>query len=38
MVGGELLWGQRTDNDRQSGNDIRFQFSLKYSFGTQINL
>ena len=38
MVGGELLWGQRTDNDRQSGNDIRFQFSVRYSFGTQINL
>ena len=38
MVGGELLWGQRTNNDGQSGNDIRFQFSVKYSFGAQISL
>jgi hypothetical protein len=38
MVGAELLWGQRTDNDGRSGDDVRFQFSVKYSFGTQINL
>lgn len=38
LMGGELLWGQRTDNDGQSGDDVRFQFSIKYSFGTEIKI
>jgi hypothetical protein len=38
LIGGELLWGKRTDNDGRSGDDWRFQFSVKYSFGAQINL
>jgi len=38
MFGGEILWGKRTDHDGASGDDWRFQFSVKYSFGTQINL
>jgi len=36
MIGGELLWGERTDNDGESGRDVRFQFSVKYTFGTSI--
>ena len=38
MMGGEVLWGKRTDNNGASGDDWRFQFSVKYSFGAQINL
>lgn len=34
MVGGELLYGKRTDADGRSGDDVRFQFSLKYSFSS----
>jgi hypothetical protein len=33
MLGAELLWGKRTDNDGASGDDVRFQFSAKYDFG-----
>ena len=38
MMGGELLWGQRTDNDNETGDDVRFQFSIRYSFGTEIRI
>jgi hypothetical protein len=38
MIGGELLWGKRTDNDGATGDDLRFQFSAKYSFGANIAL
>jgi hypothetical protein len=34
MVGGELLWGERENNDGASDDDVRFQFSVKYSFDT----
>jgi hypothetical protein len=33
MIGGELMWGKRTDNDGATGDDVRFQFSVKYDFG-----
>jgi hypothetical protein len=36
MVGGELLYGRRTNNDGADGDDMRFQFTVKYSFGTQL--
>jgi hypothetical protein len=36
MLGGELLWGKRTDNDGQTGDDVRFQFSVKYDFGIKL--
>ena len=29
-VGAEVLWGERTNHDAQSGHDVRFQFSAKY--------
>ena len=32
MVGGELLWGERENNNGATGDDSRFQFSAKYSF------
>ena len=32
LLGGELLWGQRENNNGNSGDDTRFQFSAKYSF------
>ena len=38
MIGGELLWGKRTDNGTASGDDVRFQFSVKYDFGASIKL
>jgi len=38
LIGGEALWGQRTDHDRNAGQDLRFQFSVKYSFGTKIEI
>jgi hypothetical protein len=36
MIGGELLWGERTDNDGTTGTDGRFQFSIKYDFDAKI--
>jgi hypothetical protein len=33
MLGGELLWGKRTNNDGASDDDVRFQFTVKYNFG-----
>jgi hypothetical protein len=36
MIGGELLWGQRTNNDGASDDDVRFQFTVKYNFGTSL--
>ncbi|TVQ34749.1 MAG: hypothetical protein EA370_10190 [Wenzhouxiangella sp.] len=36
MLGAELMWGQRENNDGGSDDAFRFQFSVKYSFG--INL
>ena len=35
MIGGEVLWGKRTDNLGQTGDDVRFQFSVKYDFGAK---
>ena len=34
MVGAELLYGKRTDKGGASGDDVRFQFSLKYNFSS----
>lgn len=36
MMGGEVLWGDRKDNDGLSGNDWRFQFTVKYNFGIKL--
>jgi hypothetical protein len=33
MFGAELMWGQRENNDGASEDDVRFQFTAKYSFG-----
>jgi hypothetical protein len=32
LMGGELLWGERENNDGASGDDMRVQFSAKYEF------
>ncbi len=34
LVGGELLYGKRTDNDGRSGDDIRTQVTFKASFSS----
>jgi len=34
-IGGEVLWGQRTDRSHDAGEDMRVQFSFKYAFGTK---
>lgn len=34
LVGGELLWGSRTDKDGGYGNDVRTQISFKYNFSS----
>ena len=34
MVGGEMLWGSRTDKDGAYGDDVRTQISFKYSFSS----
>jgi len=34
LVGGELLWGSRTDKDGGYGDDIRTQISFKYEFSS----
>ena len=36
MIGAELLWGQRTNNDGASDDDVRFQFTVKYNFGIKL--
>jgi hypothetical protein len=36
MIGGELMWGERTNNDGASEDDVRFQFTVKYNFGTEL--
>jgi hypothetical protein len=36
MVGAELMWGQRTNLDDESDDDVRFQFSVKYNFGIKL--
>ena len=33
MVGAELMWGERTNNDDASEDNVRFQFTVKYNFG-----
>jgi len=33
MIGGEFLYGRRTNNDGADGDDMRFQFTVKYNFG-----
>ena len=36
LVGGELLWGERTNNDDASDDAVRFQFTVKYNFGIKL--
>jgi hypothetical protein len=36
MIGGEVLWGQRTNNNDESDDDVRVQFTVKYNFGTSL--
>jgi DcaP outer membrane protein len=36
MVGGEFLYGRRTNNDGADGDDMRFQFTVKYNFGIKL--
>jgi hypothetical protein len=36
MLGAELLWGERTDNNGTKGDDLRFQFSAKFDFDAKI--
>jgi hypothetical protein len=35
FTGGELLWGKRTDNDGNSGNDLRLQYSFHWDFSSK---
>jgi hypothetical protein len=35
FTGGELLWGERTDNDGNSGHDWRFQYSFHWDFSSK---
>lgn len=35
LLGVEALWGKRTDNDGDTGEDIRVQFSAKYIFSNK---
>ena len=32
MIGGEVLVGQREDNDGSTGDDVRLQISAQYRF------
>jgi hypothetical protein len=36
MIGGEMLYGSRTNNDGEDGDAFRFQFSVKYNFGVKL--
>ena len=33
MIGGEFLYGRRTNNDGSDGDDMRLQITVKYNFG-----
>ena len=35
FTGGELLWGKRTDNDGNTGKDLRFQYSFHWDFSSK---
>ncbi|MFL6761511.1 MAG: DcaP family trimeric outer membrane transporter [Sphingomicrobium sp.] len=35
FTGGELLWGKRTDNDGNSGKDLRFQGTFHWDFSSK---
>ena len=35
LTGAEFLWGKRTDNDGDSGSDLRLQASFKWSFSSK---
>ena len=34
LTGLELQWGKRTDNDGNTGTDLRLQYSFKWSFSS----
>ena len=36
MIGGELLYGRRTNNDGADDDAFRFQFTVKYNFGIKL--
>jgi outer membrane DcaP-like protein len=36
MIGVELMYGKLTNNDGTTGDDVRFQFSVKYDFGAKL--
>ena len=36
MMGVELLWGEREDNDDATGDDTRIQFTVKYNFAKSL--
>ncbi len=36
LIGAELLWGEREDFSGASGDDVRVQFTFKYSFGASL--
>ena len=36
MIGGEALYGSRTNNDGTDGDAFRFQFTVKYNFGVKL--
>jgi hypothetical protein len=36
MLGAELMWGERTNNDDDSEDALRFQFTVKYNFGIKL--
>ena len=35
MTGIEALWGERQDNNGDTGSDVRIQVSVKYSFSSK---
>jgi hypothetical protein len=36
MIGGEVMWGKLNNNDGTSGDDVRFQFSVKFDFDAKL--
>jgi hypothetical protein len=36
LIGAELMYGKRDNNDNASGDDVRFQFSVKYAFDKKL--
>jgi hypothetical protein len=36
MFGAKVMWGRRSNNNGASDDDVRIQFTARYTFGTRL--